>query len=122
MSNTAKPSVWQDITTDYKTGHTVFKDWAKAWSFVAGLIYLFFLVPAVIILTLILRPEHDPVVLPLEIGVVLLGNGVSIQAIKEVSGYYQRKTKDADGPLVQPGEPPKPLMPQPEGGEAGVTG
>lgn len=101
---------WKEITTD-KNGHTVAKDLFKAVAFFSGLIYLFVLVPAIILLT----PNH--IVLPLEVGVTLLGSGLSLEVIKEVKGYYQRKTQDDNAaPLATPSsiEPPDDpiLMPQ----------
>lgn len=110
-------SVWSNITQD-ANGHTNAKDYFKALSFYAGLVYLFVLVPGVIGLCLWLRAEHEPVILPLEIGLILLGNGVSMQAIKEVSGYFARKSADGNAqPLAKPGYTPPDgnadMMPQP---------
>ncbi|UPL50538.1 hypothetical protein [Hymenobacter sublimis] len=87
---------WKDITQD-KNGHTVAKDLFKALAFFAGLVYMFVLVPAIILVT----PNH--LVLPLEVGVTLLGAGLSLEIVKEVKGYYQRKTADGTGePLADP--------------------
>ncbi|MBX0290102.1 hypothetical protein K3G63_06610 [Hymenobacter sp. HSC-4F20] len=102
---------FKEITQD-KNGHTVAKDLFKALAFFAGLVYLFLMVPAIILLT----PTH--IVLPLEIGVTLLGSGLSLEIVKEVKGYYQRKTADSENnALATPAsvEPPATnpeLMPQ----------
>jgi hypothetical protein len=111
---TRRSTVWRDITTDHKTGHTVFKDWSKAISFLAGLVYLFLLVPTVLLLTAWLRPEKEPIVLPVDVGVALLGTGLTTQLIKEYFGQRNRKTQDEDGALATAeGNPvPPPLMPQ----------
>ena len=86
--------------------------------------YLFLLVPAVIFLTLWLRPEHEPLVLPLEVGVALLGNGVALQGIKEVASYFARKSADGNAqPLAKDGQTPpdgiSDMMPQPVNPNAG---
>jgi hypothetical protein len=123
-----RSTVWRDITTDHQTGHTVFKDWSKAISFLAGLVYLFVLVPGVLLLTAWLRPEKEPIVLPVEVGVALLGTGLTTQLIKEYFGQRNRKTQDEDGALATAqGEQPPPLMPQgppvaPPPGQPGLTG
>jgi hypothetical protein len=107
-----KRSVWQDITTDHVTHHTVFKDWSKAVAFVAGLVYLFILMPAVLLLTAWLRPEHDPIVLPIDAGVALLGTGILQQVTKEYFAQRDRKTQDEDGALLQAGPASDKLTPQ----------
>jgi hypothetical protein len=106
--------VWLDITTDVNTKHTVAKDLYKALAFFAGLLYLVFLLPLVYILSAVwCPPERQPLLLPSDVGFILLGIGTSIQVLKEVSGYFGRKTADASGQvLTEPGStPPKP-MPQ----------
>jgi hypothetical protein len=110
-------SAWSNITKD-ANGHTVAKDYFKAISFFAGLIYLVILVPAVILLCLKFRPEHEPVILPIEIGVTLLGSSAYFQAAKEFSAYFARKSADGNAqPLSKPGatppDGPADMMPQP---------
>lgn len=105
-------SVWKDITTDPRTGHTVAKDLFKAQAFYAGLFYLLLLVPATK-----LWLHEDLTTAP---GVLLLGLAFGVQALKEGSNYLNRKTADDSGnPLMQagteqaPATPNLPLGPQP---------
>ena len=108
-------STWSDLTT--YNGKVSAKAYYKALSFAAGLVYLFVMTPALFMATLLLRPEHEPYVLPVEVGVALLGNGVVLQAIKEFSGYFDRKSADGNGnPLAKKGVVPpdnaSDMMPQ----------
>ncbi len=99
-------STWKDITCD-KDGHVVAKDLYKAQSFYAGLFYLLVLVPAVVLLT------PSSLVLPIEPGLALVTLAFSIQVIKEVSNYFNRKTADSYGQvLAEPGTDPVQPMPQ----------
>jgi hypothetical protein len=107
-SPTVKRSVWADITTDPRTGHTVAKDYFKAVSFYGGIFYLLVLVPVVVLLT-------DPhIVLPMEPGVAMILLAFGLQGAKILDNYLNRKTADDSGnPLATP--PPgfvPPLMPQ----------
>lgn len=97
---------WPEITTDPKTQRTVAKDYFKAIAFFAGLLYLLVLVPGIVLLT----PSH--LVLPLEPGIALVMLAFGLQALKEGSNYLNRKTRDADGPLYEPGPPPQDIAPQ----------
>jgi hypothetical protein len=81
-------SIWRDITTDPKTGHTVAKDLYKAQSFYAGLFYLLVLVPGVVLVT----PAH--LVLPIEPGLALVTLAFGFQTLKEVSRYFNRKPEE----------------------------
>lgn len=101
------PRWWRDITQDPRTHHVVAKDLYKAISFFAGLFYLLVLVPAVVMLT------SNRLVLPLESGMALVTLAFGLQTLKEVASFFNRRTKDAKGyPLVEPGPPNQPLMPQ----------
>jgi len=101
--------LWQDLTQNPITGHYVGKDFFKTVSYALGVVYLFLLVPALLLATKVL--------LPLEVGIVLLGNGLSLDIIKEVKGYNLRRTADGAGNALATPEsvlpPEEPiLMPQ----------
>jgi hypothetical protein len=79
---------WREITQD-QAGHTVAKDLFKALSYLAGIFYLFLLVPFILLRT--------GITLPLEVAIILLGNGLSLDVIKEVKNYNLRRTADGTG-------------------------
>lgn len=58
-------------------------------SYIAGIFYLFLLVPLILLRT--------GITLPLEVAIILLGNGLSLDVIKEVKNYNLRRTADGTG-------------------------
>lgn len=79
---------WREITQD-SAGHTVAKDLFKALSYIGGIVYLFLLVPFILLKT--------GITLPIEVAIILLGNGLSLDVIKEVKNYNLRRTADGTG-------------------------
>lgn len=101
--------IWNDLTQNHATGHYVGKDVFKTISYVLGTIYLFVLVPTILL--------FRGVLLPIEVAIILFGQGVTLDVIKEVKGYNLRRTADGDGnalasadSVTTPEEPV--LMPQ----------
>ena len=96
--------IWSDLTQNNTTGHYVGKDVFKTVSYLLGIVYLFVLVPGILLTC--------GTLLPLEVAVLLLGNGISLDVIKEVKGYNLRRTADSAGnalvsadSVVSPEEP-----------------
>jgi len=96
---------WAEITQD-QAGHTVAKDLFKALSYLAGIFYLFVLVPFILLKT--------GITLPLEVAIILLGNGLSLDVIKEVKNYNLRRTADATGAPLATQESVLPPSAEPE--------
>lgn len=88
--------IWSDLTKNDKTGHYVGKDVFKTVSYVLGIVYLFVLVPGILL--------TNGTLLPLEVAILLLGNGISLDVIKEVKGYNLRRTADSSGNALATGD------------------
>lgn len=118
--------IWDDITKNQETQHTVAIDLFKAVCFIVGILLMVFATIAkIFLLTLIIFYGFDPtyiaVDVPTEPAVILLLLAFGLQNSKMVLSYFNRKTADGNNNALATAAsagtaaPDKPvLMPQQE--------